>query len=71
MCSAHRPENGADSEALTRPYRVLMCDRYEPEIKFEARIAAAHGPADARNQAKLMYPGASPLREWVDEKVPA
>lgn len=71
MCDSRRPENGADSEYTLRPYRVLLCDRYEPEIRFEARIPAAMGPNDAKNQARLMYPGASPLKEWVDEKAEA
>ncbi len=49
--------------AEQRPYRVLMCDREEPDIRFEVRIEAAFGPADARRQAKERYPSASPLQE--------
>lgn len=67
MCSRH-PEPGAGEEYVLRPYRVLLCDRFEPDIRFEARIKAAMGPADARSQAKYMYPDASPLREWEDRR---
>jgi hypothetical protein len=64
MCTSQQPLTWADSEWNPRPFRVLMCDRYEPDIRFEVRIPRAIGPNDARNQARELYPSASPLREW-------
>ena len=58
-----RELNGADSSDGwdPRPFRVLMCDRYEPEIRFDARIPAAIGPHDAMSQARDLYPECSAL----------
>lgn len=68
MCSAQRPLAGADSEE-PRPFRVTMCDRYEPEIRFDVRIPKAYGPHDARNQAQDRYPAASFLKAEPVEQV--
>jgi hypothetical protein len=49
-----------------------MCDRWEPDIRFNVRIAAALGKHDAINQARDRHPEASWLRvEEITEEVAA
>jgi hypothetical protein len=61
MCSSAQPANGADSEQ-PGPWRVTLCDRFEPDIRFDVRIPNAYGKHDARNQAEYRHPGASFLK---------
>ena len=63
MCTRHSELNGADSVEALNPteWRVTMCDRFEPEIRFDVRIPAAMGRYDAMSQARLTYPWCSVL----------
>ena len=65
MCSRHA-DAGADSPEsyVLKPYKVEVCDRYDPDMKWTVYVPKALGPNDARNQAKELHPNASPLREW-------
>lgn len=56
----------ATDHPLLRPYRVFMEARWEEGERFTVRIPAALGPHDARNQARELRPGASPLTEELD-----
>ena len=67
MCSRHMPEAGADSEWNPRPWKVLMCDRFDEDFRFWVHVPAAIGAADARNQARDLHPEGSPLREELDD----
>lgn len=64
MTGRHQPEQGADSAAAWQPapWRVTMCDRFEPDIRFDVRIPAAIGKNDAIGQARERYPGCSALQ---------
>jgi hypothetical protein len=61
--SRHRPLHGADSaEAyVLKPYRVLMCDRFDEDDRQWVTIEAALGRHDAFNQAREKRPELSPL----------
>jgi len=61
--SRHQPAHGADSAEAwqPRPWNVLMCDRFDEDLRFMVHIPAAIGKNDAISQARDLYPGGSPL----------
>lgn len=67
--SRHQPLAGADSEYVLNRYRVLMQD--DDDDRKWVNIAAALGPRDAENQARLDHPYWTPLKaELHPESVP-
>jgi len=63
MSGRHQPLTGADSAEAWLPteWRVTLCDRWEPDIRFDVRIPAAIGRHDALSQARDKYPDCSAL----------
>jgi hypothetical protein len=62
MSTATADRSGTDPWEL-RTYRVLMLeDRYDEDSFRDWVEVRASGPRDAQNQARLVYPGGSPLR---------
>ena len=63
MCSAARPENGADSEPIfeRRRFRVLLEDREVPGPRWWVE-ASGIGPIEARRIAEYEHPEARGLR---------
>lgn len=62
MSGRHQPEHGADSPEGRRPYRVLVCDRFEPDERRWVTVPAAYGPHDAFSQVRYALPEVSVLR---------
>jgi hypothetical protein len=63
MAGRARPLNGSDStEAWApRPFRVLVCDRYDEDDRRWITVPLAVGPHDASSQVRLEHPGVSVL----------
>jgi len=67
------PLNGAGAEHVDpdwrpRPFRVFVCDRWDPDHRFYVNVAAAIGPNDAFNQVRESHLHVSVLR--ADEVLP-
>jgi hypothetical protein len=68
MSGRFQPTNGADSDYTLRHYRVLLEDDDGIGDRKWVDVAAAMGPRDAQNQAKLDNPYYVALKaELVDD----
>lgn len=63
MSGRFRPLSGADSADAwqPRPFRVLVCDRYDQDDRRWIKVPAAIGLHDAFSQVRTDYPAVSVL----------
>ncbi len=61
MCSRHAEPGAGNPDWLPRPFRVLVCDRYDQDDRRWIKVPAAIGLHDALSQVRTDYPAVSVL----------